>query len=185
MVRSHPLAEPPDGVVPAIGVDADAYRRVIGRFATGIAVVTTRADGVDHAMTVNSLTSVSLDPVLVLFCAEKVARFHDAVLATGRWAVSILPEGAEATSRWFARRGRPLDDQLAGTPFTRGEVTGAAVLTGAIGVLECRTRAVYDGGDHTIVLGDVLTAAGTDGPARPLLHYGGTYRSLAEKEDRS
>lgn len=185
MVRSHPLAEPPDGTVPAIGVDPHEYRRVVGRFATGIAVVTTRADGVDHAMTVNSLTSVSLDPVLVLFCAEKVARFHDAVLSTGRWAVSILGEGAETTSRWFASRGRPLDDQLAATPFTRGEITGAPVLADAIGTLECRTRAVYDGGDHTIVLGDVLSATGADGPARPLLHYGGTYRSLAPEEERS
>lgn len=183
MVRSHPLAEPPDGTVPAVGVDPDAYRRVIGRFATGIAVVTTRADGIDHAMTVNSLTSVSLDPVLVLFCAEKVARFHGAVLTTGRWAVSILGEGAETTSRWFASRGRRLDDQLAATPFTRGEITGAAVLSDAIGVLECRTRAVYDGGDHTIVLGDVLSAVGGDGPVRPLLHYGGTYRSLAPDKE--
>ncbi|MBO0826145.1 MAG: flavin reductase [Streptosporangiales bacterium] len=165
-----------------MGVDTDAYRRVVGRFATGIAVVTTRADGVDHAMTVNSLTSVSLDPLLVLFCAEKVARFHDAVLSSGRWAVSILGEGAETTSRWFASRGRPLDDQLAATPFTRGETTGAAVLGDAIGVLECRTRAVYDGGDHTIVLGDVLSAVGRDGPVLPLLHYGGRYRTLAPEE---
>jgi flavin reductase (DIM6/NTAB) family NADH-FMN oxidoreductase RutF len=181
VVKSHPLAEPPDGSVPAIGVDPAAYRRVVGRFATGIAVVTTVADGVDHAMTVNSLTSVSLDPVLVLFCAEKVARFHDAVLSTGRWAVSILGEGAETTSRWFASRGRPLSEQLAVTPSGRGEITGAAVLRDAIGVLECRTRAVYDGGDHTIVLGDVLGASGTEEPVRPLIHYRGAYRSLASE----
>lgn len=165
--------------MPVVGVDPAVYRRVVGHFATGISVVTTRADGVDHAMTVNSLTSVSLDPVLVLFCAEKVARFHDAVLSTGRWAVSILGAGAETTSRWFASRGRPLSDQLAATPFDRGEITGAPVLRDAIGVLECRTRAVYDGGDHTIVLGDVLGASGTEAPARPLIHYRGAYRSLA------
>lgn len=66
------------------GVDPALYRSVVGRFATGIAVVTTKSDGLEHAMTVNSLTSVSLEPVLVLFCAEKIARFHDAVLSAGQ-----------------------------------------------------------------------------------------------------
>ena len=66
-------------------------------------------------MTCNSFTSVSLDPVLVLFCAEKVARFHDVVLATGQWAVSVLAQGQEDVSRHFALRGRSLEDQFAGT----------------------------------------------------------------------
>lgn len=161
------------------GVDPDAYRAAIGRFATGIAVVTTTDAGVAHAMTVNSLTSVSLDPILVLFCAEKVARFHDAVLASGRWAVSVLGEHGESTSRWFARRGRPLDAQLSGVRHAPGPATGAPVLADAIGVLECHTRAVYDGGDHSIVVGGVLSVATPAGPVEPLVHYGGAYRRLA------
>ena len=65
-------------------------------------------------MTVSAFTSVSLDPLLVLFCAEKIARFHDAVLAAGTWAVSVLDEDSEKISRWLATRGRPLDGQLDG-----------------------------------------------------------------------
>ena len=63
-------------------------------------------------MTVTAFTSVSLEPLLVLFCAEKIARFHDAVLRTGTWAVSVLDEDAEKTARWLATRGRPLEGQL-------------------------------------------------------------------------
>jgi hypothetical protein len=84
-----------------------------GQFAGGIVVVTTSAG---HAMTVSAFTSVSLEPPLVLFCAEKIARFHDAVLAAGSWAVSILAEDAEKTARWLATRGRPLDGQLDAPP---------------------------------------------------------------------
>lgn len=162
----------------AAGVDPDTYRRVIGRYTTGITIVTTRIDGIDHAMTVNAFTSVSLDPLLVLFCAEKIARFHDAVVAAGTWAVSVLADEHEDASRWFATRGRPLADQLRGWPYVRGEHTGAAVLAAAIAALECRTYAVHDGGDHSIVLGEVLGAWLPRSDGSPLLYYEGKYRSL-------
>lgn len=170
---------PEPGAATAAPVDRDAFRAAVGRFATGITVVTTRASGIDHAMTVNSLTSVSLDPVLVLFCAERIARFHDAVAASGHWAVSVLGEDAEWISRRLAHRGRPLAGQLDGIPHAPGPHTGAAVLDCAIGVLECRTRAVYDGGDHSIVLGDVLAASAAPGTVQPLLHYEGSYRGVS------
>jgi flavin reductase (DIM6/NTAB) family NADH-FMN oxidoreductase RutF len=141
---------------PENGVDAGEYRRAVGHFATGIAIVSTVVDGVDHAMTVNAFTSVSLDPLLVLFCAEKIARFHDAVLASERWAVSILGEEAREASQWFATRGRPLENQLEGWRYHRGEHSGAAVFEGSVAVLECRTHDTHDGGDHTIVIGEVL-----------------------------
>jgi flavin reductase (DIM6/NTAB) family NADH-FMN oxidoreductase RutF len=92
--------------------DAGAFRRAAGRFPTGIVVVATSVQGTGHAMTVSAFTSVSLDPLLVLFCAEKIARFHDAVLAAGIWSVSVLDEEAEKAARWLATRGRPLDGQL-------------------------------------------------------------------------
>lgn len=168
--------EPQGGARP--GVDADTYRRVIGRLATGITLVTTRADGVDHAMTVNAFTSVSLDPLLVLFCAEKIARFHDAVLASGTWAVSVLADDDEDASRRFATRGRPLADQLRGWPYVRGARTGAAILSGALAALECRTHAVHDGGDHSIVVGEVLDAVLPRSGGSPLLYYEGKYHSL-------
>lgn len=160
------------------GVDRDTYRRVVGRFVTGITVVTTRADGLDHAMTVNAFTSVSLDPLLVLFCAEKVARFHEAVLASGRWAVSVLAQDDEDASRWFATRGRPLADQLQEWPHVRGPHTQAAVFSGALAALECRTHAVHDGGDHSIVVGEVLDAWVPRADGSPLLYYEGKYYGL-------
>ena len=159
-------------------VDADAFREAAGRFATGIVVVSTSLDGVDHAMTVNAFTSVSLDPLLVLFCSEKIARFHGAVLAAGSWAVSVLGEDAEETSRWLATRGRPLEGQLAGYPHHPGPRTGAPVLDDAIASLECRTRDVHDGGDHSIVVGEVVGVSSQRPDVGPLLYYQRKYRRL-------
>jgi flavin reductase (DIM6/NTAB) family NADH-FMN oxidoreductase RutF len=157
-------------------VDRDIYRKVVGRFATGVAIVTTRLDGIDHAMTVNSFTSVSLDPLLVLFCAEKVARFHDAVMEAGVWGVSVLPASMEDASRFFAHRGRELDGQLARWAHHRGE-SGVALFTDAVATLEARTTSVHEGGDHSIVVGGV-TALGARADDRPLLYHQGRYKTL-------
>lgn len=158
--------------------DTEAFREAAGRFATGIVVVSASLDGVDHAMTVNAFTSVSLDPMLVLFCAEKIARFHGAVLAAGSWAVSVLGEDAEEASRWLSTRGRPLEDQLADYPHHPGPHTGAPVLDDAIASLECRTRDVYDGGDHSIVVGEVIGVDTRRPDVGPLLYYNRKYRRL-------
>jgi flavin reductase (DIM6/NTAB) family NADH-FMN oxidoreductase RutF len=162
--------------------DAAAFRWAAGQLPTGIVVVTASLDGKGHAMTVSAFTSVSLEPLLVLFCAEKVARFHDAVLAAGQWAVSILDEDAEKTARWLATRGRPLDGQLDTIAHHPGPLTGAPILDGAMAAMECRTHAVHDGGDHSIVVGEVL---GVTEPVKgrgergPLIYHSGRYRRLA------
>ena len=181
-------------------VDQAAFRRAAGQFPGGIVVVTTSAG---HAMTVSAFASVSLEPPLVLFCAEKIARFHEAVLTAGSWAVSILAEDGEKTARWLATRGRPLHGQLDGVPHHPGPVTGAPLLDGALATLECRTFAVYDGGDHSIIVGQVAAADSPAGPpargaapgpqarsaapgppARgPLIHHAGRYRRLSPAED--
>ena len=146
-------------------MDNASFRRAAGQFASGIVVVTTRGG---HAMTVSAFTSVSLDPPLVLFCAEKIARFHDAVLAEGSWAVSILAEDDEKTARWLATRGRPMDGQLDGVAHHPGPATGAPLLDDALAVLECRTTAVHDAGDHSIVVGEVeAVTAPPETRARP------------------
>ena len=151
-------------------VSPDDFRRAAGRFASGIVVVSTRADGVDHAMTVTAFTAVSLEPLLVLFCAEKVARFHDAVLATGTWAVSVLNEDAEKTARWLAMRGRPREGQLPAAP----------ILDDALAAMECRTTAVHAGGDHSIVVGEVLAVTEPSPEGGPLLYYSRNYRRLGD-----
>jgi flavin reductase (DIM6/NTAB) family NADH-FMN oxidoreductase RutF len=159
-------------------LDVLDYRRVVGRFATGVTVITTLVDGEHHAMTCNSFTSVSLEPVLVLFCAEKIARFHDVVLSSGTWAVSVLAQGQEDVSRRFAVRGRPLEDQFVGLPHTHAPLTGAAVVDGALASLECRTVSTTDAGDHTVVIGEVLGLGVPDPEGDPLLYYEGRYRAF-------
>jgi flavin reductase (DIM6/NTAB) family NADH-FMN oxidoreductase RutF len=172
-------------------VDQAAFRRAAGQFPGGIVVVTTSAG---HAMTVSAFASVSLEPPLVLFCAEKIARFHDAVLAAGAWAVSILAEDGEKTASWLATRGRPLEGQLDEVPHRPGPATGAPLLDGALATMECRTFAVYDGGDHSIVVGRVAAAdSPAESPARgsapgpparrPLIHHAGRYHRLRPTED--
>ena len=156
-------------------LDALEYRRVVGRFATGVTVVTTVLDGECHALTANSFTSVSLDPCLVLFCPEKLARFHDAVLASGTFAVSVLAEGQQEVSRRFAARGRPLEGQFEGVPHTLGPVTGAVLIDGALSTLECRTVSTTDAGDHTVVIGEVLGLGVPHPTGAPLLYYEGRY----------
>ena len=162
-----------------MAVDPIEYRQAAGRLPTGILVVGTTLDGTDHAMTVSAFSSVSLDPLLVLFCAEKIARFHDTVLAAGFWSVSVLGEDSEKTARWLATRGRPLDGQLDGIDHHAGPVTGAPVLEAALSSLECRTTAVYDGGDHSIIVGEVVGVSNSADDRGPLIHHQGQYRSLA------
>jgi flavin reductase (DIM6/NTAB) family NADH-FMN oxidoreductase RutF len=155
------------------------FRRVAGRFASGIVVVSASLEGTGHAMTVNAFTSVSLVPLRVLFCAEKIARFHDAVLAAGSWAVSVLGEDSEKTARWLATRGRPLDGQLDAVAYHTGPATGAPILDDALAAMECRTTAVHDGGDHSIVVGEVLAVSEPRPAGSPLLYYASRYRRLA------
>jgi flavin reductase (DIM6/NTAB) family NADH-FMN oxidoreductase RutF len=145
-------------------------------------VVTTverdRPTPVDHAMTANAFTAVSLDPLLVLVCVEVDARFHDAVLDAGVWAVSVLDATARPAAAWLATRGRPLHGQLDRVPFHRGEATGAALLEQAVGWLECRTTGVHPAGDHSIVVGEVLSARTGHDDAGTLLYHRSAYRSL-------
>jgi flavin reductase (DIM6/NTAB) family NADH-FMN oxidoreductase RutF len=159
--------------------DAAAFRRVAGQFPTGIVVVTASVGGTDHAMTVSAFTSVSLDPLLVLFCAEKIARFHDAVIEAGCWAVSVLSEDSEKTARWLATRGRPLEGQLDTIAHSPGPLTGTPILDEALAAMECRTTAVHDGGDHSIVVGEVLGVTELAGDSGPLVYHSGRYRRLA------
>jgi flavin reductase (DIM6/NTAB) family NADH-FMN oxidoreductase RutF len=136
--------------------DPELFRAAMAQFPSGVTVVTTVQGGVDHAMTASAFTSVSLDPPLVLVCVEKSARFHQAVAISRFWGASVLSGAQEDAARWLATRGRPLDGQLDQVPHRRGALTGAALLDGALCHLECRTWEMYDGGDHTIVVGEVV-----------------------------
>lgn len=161
------------------GPTTDDLRQAMGRFVTGVTVVTTLADGIDHAMTANAVASVSLEPMLVLLCVEQEARWHDAVLAAGVWGVSVLGEQDRATAQWLATRGRPLHDQLARVDVERGPVTGVALLTGALATLECRTQQVVPAGDHTVLLAEVLHVGLPDRTGDALTFYRGRFGHLS------
>ena len=173
------MAEPDGRALRVDGVDPLLHRRVVGRFATGVTVVSTRAGEVDHAMTVNSFTSVSLEPVLVLVCIDRTARFHAAVLASGTWGVSVLAAHQEAVSREFATRGRDRSEQFASVPVHAGRATGVALVDGALATLECRTVSTLEAGDHTVLVGEVLALDVPDETAEPLLFLEGRYRVLS------
>ena len=158
----------------APAVDQDSFRRAVGQFASGVTVCTTRVGSLDHAMTASAFTSVSIDPLLVLVCVDKEARFRDAVLEAGTWAVSILAVDGRRAADWFATKGRPLVGQLDRFPHHRG-LTGAPLLDGALAWVECRTEALYDGGDHDIVLGAVLAVAEGDRDGAALLYHRSRY----------
>ena len=115
-----------------------AFRDAMGLFPTGVTLVTARGpDGEDQAITANSVTSVSLDPMLLLVCVEHASRLHDLVLSVGRFAVSVLGLDGEPISRKLARRGHDTDGALAGVPHHRGPHTGALLLDDALATFEC------------------------------------------------
>jgi flavin reductase (DIM6/NTAB) family NADH-FMN oxidoreductase RutF len=163
-------------------VDTAAFRAALGRFGSGVTVVSTVLDGVDHLMTASAFTSVSLDPPMVLVCSHRTSRFHDAVLESGVWGVSILAEGGMKASAWFADRGRPLDDQLVDIAHHRGP-SGVALLDESLGWLECRTHAVHDGGDHSIIVGDVVGAGILEHTDQPLLYYRSHYGTMVRLDE--
>lgn len=156
------------------GSDARTFRDALGCFATGVTVVTAICpDGMPIGLTANSFTSVSLDPPLLLVCIANNAGSAEALRAAERFAVNVLQIGQQPTSNRFAGKG---EDRFAATPWETGEF-GTPVLTGSLSSFECAADAVYDGGDHFILVGRVLKAIFE--PRRdPLLYFRGKYRKL-------
>jgi flavin reductase len=160
-------------------LDPARFRQAMGRLASGVSVVTTLSRGVDHAMTADTVTSVSLDPLLVLVCVENEARWHEAVVDAQTFGVSVLAADQRPLSEWFATRGRPLHGQLDRAPHHRGPATGVALLDGALMHLECRTTDIHPAGDHAIVVAKVLSISLPDTVGPALLHFRGRYGSIA------
>jgi flavin reductase (DIM6/NTAB) family NADH-FMN oxidoreductase RutF len=150
-----------------------AFRQLLGRFATGVAVVTTRApDGRPVGMTASSLASVSLRPPLLSVSIDHAATIHEAILAAPAFVVNVLEESQEGISRRFAE-DHP--DRFDGIGYRLGE-QGLVMIDGAHAWIECERHELIEAGDHTIVLGRVT--GGTTGEGRPLLYYRGGYGAL-------
>lgn len=157
--------------------------------AGGVAVASTALRGVQHAITATSFTWVSVEPPLLLVCVHEDARFLDAVTETGVWGLSLLASGQRAVAAWLATPGRPAVGQLDRVPHTAGGATGVPLLDGALVAFECRTTAVHPGGDHAIVVGEVVGLAvpptaggpvsGAPGGGGPLVRFRSSYHGLA------
>ncbi|HEU4343559.1 MAG TPA: flavin reductase family protein [Candidatus Binatia bacterium] len=156
-------------------IDSQKLRRVLGHFATGVTVITTKdIQGAPFGLTANAFTSLSLNPPLVLICVDKAAQCYSCFAASNVFTVNFLREDQEEISRRFATKGV---DKFAGLKWHEG-ANGAAVLEGAIGYLECKIVQSYEGGDHTIIVGEVVNAAASGD--RPLLFFQGKYQRLPD-----
>ncbi|WET83229.1 flavin reductase family protein [Amycolatopsis sp. QT-25] len=144
----------------------------MSRFATGVTVLTTGGERV-HGMTANAITSVSLEPPMLLCCVARTAVMHEAITSTGAFAVSVLGARQRVLAKYFSSTRRPLGaTQFADIDFVPGPHTGAPLLTGALAWLECELDTAYDGGDHSIFVGGVRSAVrGAERDA--LLFFGG------------
>jgi flavin reductase (DIM6/NTAB) family NADH-FMN oxidoreductase RutF len=156
-----------------LSINPDEFRAVLGRFPSGVTVVTTKdKDGSDQGMTVSAFCSVSLDPPLILVSIEKSASAYEALTKAAGFIVNIL----SAEQEQLARRFSIIDiDRFEGVGFTRSS-SGCAILDDVLGMLECRRHSLYEGGDHTIILGEVETTRVESGT--PLLYYRGGYAQL-------
>jgi flavin reductase (DIM6/NTAB) family NADH-FMN oxidoreductase RutF len=153
-------------------IDPTEFKRVMGHFPTGVAIVTSsRVDGSPCGLTVNSFCSVSLEPRLVLVCIERMSESHDCILRHGWFGVNVLAEErGEYLTRRFADAGG--DEKFRGIAF-RETAPGVSILEDALAWLVCRVVDSLPGGDHTIVVGEVLEADAGEG--HPLVYYRGGY----------
>ena len=155
--------------------DPGIFRQTLGRFATGITIVTAcDAQGSPHGLTVNSFTSVSLAPPLVLFCIGKTSQSLESIMAANSFAINILSAEQEVISTRFASR---LESRFDGVDWVPG-VTGSPLLAGALATLDCRKHQTVEAGDHYILIGEVMATAFHD-DADPLLYFASKYRRLA------
>ena len=151
------------------------FRTVLGRFPTGVTVVTT-CDGERPAgVTVNAFASVSLDPPLVMVCIDKRSHMHGLIAQSGIFVANILGDHQQDLSRRFAGQVGDRNDRFHQTPYHLG-ITGAPVLDDVIAYVECRVQAIYPGGDHSIFLGKVESLGAMSGD--PLTYYRARYGAL-------
>jgi len=156
-----------------MAMDAQELRRVMGHFATGVTVITTKGeDGTPNGLTANAFMSLSLAPPLVIISVDKNATCYSCFVPNNGFTVNFLSEDQEEISRRFATKGA---NKFAGLKWQTGS-NGVAVIEGTLGSVECKITQCHDGGDHTIVLGEILRVSANGD--RPLLFFKGKYHRL-------
>jgi 3-hydroxy-9,10-secoandrosta-1,3,5(10)-triene-9,17-dione monooxygenase reductase component len=152
---------------------ARRFRDVLGRFASGVTVVTAISNGAPVGMTCQSFSSVSLDPPLVLFIPAKTSRAWPLIQRAGRFCVNFLSQAQAELSNTMASRGPDKFEDIAWQP---SEATGSPLFDETLGYVDCSIHAVHEAGDHFVVIGKVLDLQATDAEG-PLLFYQGQYRT--------
>lgn len=153
-------------------IDPTQFRHALGHLPTGVTIVTARGDGEPIGMAANSVTSVSLDPPLILLCPARSSSTWPRIRAAGVFCVNVLAGHHEALTQRFAARNI---DRFSGVPFE--DRPAGPALSDAVAWIECRIQDEYDGGDHTIALAQVL-AIDTAPEMEPLVFFRGTYGSF-------
>ncbi len=146
------------------------FRQTLGRFASGVTVITAAVNGEKRGMTANAFVSVSLEPPLILVSVDKRAGMHEVMEQTGRFGVSVLSTAQRFLSDHFAGRPQPAD-----VPWFDHE--GLPLIAGAVAQLVCRRHSALDAGDHTLFLGEVEYSRYTDDD--PLIYFRGQYHELS------
>ncbi|HEV8488133.1 MAG TPA: flavin reductase family protein [Blastocatellia bacterium] len=157
-----------------MAVSHEEFRQALGRFASGVTIVTCKSDGGDPCgITVSAFSSLSLEPPLVLICIDRRASVYEDLKKGCCFAVNVLAQDQESISRRFASRD---EDRFKGIGYREGK-TGAPLIEGAVAFIECRVVHSYPGGDHTIFVGEVEYSEVNEG--KPLLYFRGGYSSIA------
>jgi 3-hydroxy-9,10-secoandrosta-1,3,5(10)-triene-9,17-dione monooxygenase reductase component len=157
-------------------VDSSSFRTVMGRFATGVTIVTVSNNGKPHGMTVNAFSSVSLDPTLILICLERQTLTAAVIRQTGTFAINILTSRQKRLAEIFSEANNEasrFDNVSYGL-----SAQGLPVLKDTLGYLECVLRDEYDGGDHFIFIGEVVGLSLEKDSNAPLLYYKSDYTTL-------
>ncbi len=158
--------------------ETDAFRAAMSRLPAGVVVVAVRWRGLDQAMTASAVTSVSLDPPMLLVCVHADARLRDALDDVDTWTVSVLADDQGPVADWLSSPGRPAIGQLDRVPHERAPLSGAVRVRGAAAWFECRTAQVVPAGDHDVVLARVLAAHEGEPDAGSLVHLRRRLRPL-------
>ena len=151
--------------------EQQVFRDVIGRFASGVTIITTTVDGSPFGTTASAVSSLSMEPPMVLVCLNKTSDTQAAILKAGSFCVNILAEGQQDLAYQFARKG----DKFADTSYAEG-INGIPVLGGTLAHLECRVAETVTGGTHTVFLAHVAVAAGHE--RAPLTYFRGRFGRL-------
>ncbi len=168
------------GDLVSMAIDTRAFRQVAGQFPTGVSVVATEVDGTIHGMTVNSLTSVSLNPMLMLFCLDKRAKMAEFMQQAEGFSINILREEQEALSSYFAGGWIQNNPPL----FRFLEWAGGPRLDGCLAAMGCRLQKLFEAGDHWIITGEVVALHLGMEPHSPLIFHSGMYRKIDLRESK-